>query len=448
MARKSGTGAANYVKYHDDEVMILDGGGVVQFEESRKRVAMGTYQASGGQKSDIVFWGDRNELPELREYLLSENNIVPQIIRTKRDIIIGGGLMAYIERFEKGERIIEEVELDPQFSDWVEEQEELYGGLEEMCNDLLKHGQYFVEAIRDGEDKIVTIKPHAARCVRAQKQDSSGRIPNYWVNGAWSKVTDQQRLSEVNNLMGIPAYNPAADPQGKFMYQGADRLLGGPYYYDPHYAGSTTWIKVANLIPIFHESNLRNGFTIRYVIKVPEDYFQRSLSDDKRKDTEKVKDHIIAAKQAFKQKLNSFLAGAENAGRGLILTKHFYKHLQKEWPELEIIPLDVDLKDDAMLKLYESSNQANTSAHGIPPVLAGLATGAKMTSGSEIRNLYNFWQLSATPIPRKILLKIYRIAWKSWGLPSSTKLGFRNIELTTTDKNPSGHSGQIVPDAV
>lgn len=430
--------------------MLLDGGGLVMFEPKRQKVVMGQYHAGGTEETDIVFWGEHNSLPEYREGLLSENNIVPQIIRTKRDIIMGGGLMAYTEEIVDGKRKVNEVEMPPEFADWVEEQEATWGGQEDMCNDLLKHGQYYVQCIRNGEDKIVTLKPQPARCIRAQRMDKTGRIPNYWLYGGWSKVSDPQRLTEIKDLTRITAYDPSAKkPQANFMIQGADRLMGGPYYYDPHYAGSETWIKVANLIPRFHEANLQNGYNIRYVIKIPEDYFMRSLSEEKRKDATKVRAHIKTAKEQFKTRLNRFLAGVDNAGRGLILTKHFYKHLQKEWPEIEIIPLEVDLKDEAMLKLFESSNQASTSAHGIPPVLAGLATGAKMTSGSEIKNLYNFWQISATPRPRKILLRPYRLAWLSWGLPRNVKLGYRNIEMTTTDKNPTGLSEpQLNEDAV
>lgn len=437
MARGSNT----LVKYHDDEVMELGGNAVVVFESKRNKVSTGIYKAGNGAKSNIVFWGDKNDLPEYREALLSENNIVPQIIRTKRDIILGGGLMTHTVDYVDGVRVIHEVPMPTEFEDFIENQESQYGGIEDMCNDLLKHGQYYVEMTTRGDDKIVTLKPHAARCVRAQKQNKHGLIPKFWVGGQWSKVTSQQELDEVKDLMSIPAYNRMADKtQAKFMIQGADRLMGGPYYYDPHYSGSETWIRVANLIPKFHESNLKNGFNIRYVIKVPEDFFLRSLSDAKRKDTEKLTAHVTAAKQQFKKRMNSFLSGVDNAGRGIIITKHIYKNIQKEWPELEIIPLTVDLKDEAMLKLYESSNQANTSSHGIPPVLAGLATGAKMTSGSEIRNLYNFWQISATPRPRKILLEPFKIAFKSMGFDSNIKLGFRNIEMTTTDKNPTGIS--------
>lgn len=442
MARNSSK-PHDYIKYEDDEVMIAKGGSiVVTFEQKREKTIMGQFHAGQDKGTQVVFWGETNSLPEEREALVGGNNIVPQIIRTKRDIILGGGLMTYRERYEGNERIIEEVPMDDKFADFIEENEDVYGGLEEMCNDLLLHGNYYVEMISNARQEITNLKPHRARYVRAQKQNSKGIIPYYWLHGAWGAVNSTQKLDEVKNLKKIPAYN-RQNIKPSMIYHGADKLFGGPYYYDPHYAGSTTWIKVANTIPTFHLGNLENGFNIRYLIKVPEDYFLRSLSEDKRKDSENIRTHLTQAKNQFKSKLNEFLAGAKNAGRGLIVTKHFYKHLQKEWPELEIIPLEVDLKDEAMLKLYDSSNQANTSAHGIPPVLAGLATGAKMTSGSEIRNLYNFWQISATTMPRKQLLKPYQIAWRSMKLPKDIKLGFRNMELTTTDKNPTGRQESI-----
>lgn len=342
--------------------------------------------------------------------------------------------MAYKEYIEDKKRIIEEVSMPAQFSDWVEANEELYGGEVEWCNDYLKHGNVFIQAGLDKKGKPNYLKHHHARNVRAQEQNQKGQIEQYWLSGHWSTIKkDRAKIKPTN----VPAFMPD-EKQDTFMFHLSDKLLGGPYYYDPHWAGSSTWLKVANMIPEFHYSNLTNGYNIRYVVKVPEDYFIRSLSADQRKDTDMVKSHIMQAKKTFKDKMNSFLAGAKNAGRGLIITKHFYKQFQKDWPELEIIPLDVDLKDEAMLKLFESSNQASTSAHGIPPVLAGLATGAKMTSGSEIRNLYNFWQISATPIPRKDLSKPYKWVWRTMGLAQDIKLGYRNTELTTTDKNPTG----------
>lgn len=439
MASRNRNIKTEYIKYADDELLIVEGGSlIVHFEgtNERNKMVIGTHK-SGEQERAIVFWGPTNSMPDQRENLIANNNIVPQLLATKRNIILGGGLMAYRETFDNGKRIINEQSMPPEFMDFLDANEVEDEFLPTQCNNLLIQGNFYTEFTRDGKDSLAGMKPQICRHVRAEKQDQNGRIPSFFLYGHWGKITNEQKLLEIKELERIPNYDKEG-MQPKFMLHCADKMLGGPYYYTPHWDGSQTWIKVANCIPEFHLGNLENGFNIRYLIKVPEDYFLRSLSQDKRKDDTKLKQHITEAKQTFKNKLNDFLAGAKNAGRGLIITKHIYKHIQKEWPELEIVPLEVDLKDEAMLKLYESSNTANTSAHGTPPALAGIATGAKLTSGSEIRNLYNFFQLSATTMPRRILLKPLRMSWKSMGLPMDIKLGFRNIMMETTDKNPNG----------
>jgi len=87
--------------YYDDEVMIVPGASLlVNFEPRRDKTVMGTYHAGEAQHT-IVFWGENNALPEEREYIIGKNNIVPQIIRTKRDLIIGGGIMAYTYTTQK-----------------------------------------------------------------------------------------------------------------------------------------------------------------------------------------------------------------------------------------------------------------------------------------------------------------------------------------------------------
>ena len=62
----------------------------------------------GNSVEKIWTWGTNNLLPQQREALVLDNNIVPELMGTKRDITVGGGLMYYTERFENGKRIIEE----------------------------------------------------------------------------------------------------------------------------------------------------------------------------------------------------------------------------------------------------------------------------------------------------------------------------------------------------
>ena len=427
----------------NDIVYMINESGIEEFSVPsstslspiREKFVMGRYVA-GGQEVEIVFWGDRNDAPEQRELMLENNAITPQVLGTKRDIIVGGGMAAFKESWEGGKRIVEEVQMPAQYEDWLE-QNAWECPVESLADDLLKHGNCWAEITRDMRGRPSKLKHHPARVVRAQRQNAAGKIPYYWLYGAWSAVSDIQKLSEVKSVEKIPAWEPGIFERNlKALWHGADRLLGGPYYWKPRWAGSENWMKVANSIPIFHNGNLENGFNIRYIIRVPEDYFLRALSEKQRKDEAQLPTHLAAAKKMFKEKLNTFLQGAENAGRGLIVTSYFYKQLQREWPELKIDPLEVDLKDEAMLALFDSSNQATTSAHGMPPILAGLATGAKMSSGNEVRNLYNFFQSTSAPSPRRILAQPYMLVWKMLCLPREIKLGFRDIELQTTDKNP------------
>jgi hypothetical protein len=147
----------------------------------------------------------------------------------------------------------------------------------------------------------------------------------------------------------------------------------------------------------------------------------------------------FALRQKFVDKMNKFFAGTENAGRAMITTK-FKEQFGSStaYSEIELQEIDANIQDEAMLKLFESSNSANTSSHGTPPALAGIATGAKMTSGSEIRNLYNFYQLTAAPQPRNIILKPIKTALKEQLKKYNIKLGFIDVQLATTDTNRTG----------
>jgi len=434
MARSDNT----FQRKTTDEVVLVNGGqAVILFEGVREDRCITTGIVHVGDKDyNIALWGKNNTLPAERELLISNNNIVPQLIATKRNIILGNGLMAYKEMFEDGKRRIERLEMPTQISDWLEKNEIETEYLPTGAKNLIIHSHVYSEGTRNGKDEIDSLKAHECLYVRAQIQDKNGRIPGYYIKSFWGKNNRYRNNGNETPPVFIPAYNKE-EKQAKFMIDCADKLLGGPYYYAPLWEGATEWIKTANCIPTFHLSNLQNGYNIRYLIRVPEDYYLRSLSDQKRSSKDAAK-HEAEAKQAFVDTVNSFFQGAENAGKAMITAKYLANHMQKEFSGIEIIPLDVNLQDTAMLSLFESSNSANTSSHGTPPALAGIATGAKMTSGSEIRNLYHFYQLTVAPSPRKLLLKPINIAIQSFFKDTAIKIGFIDTELVTTDENQHG----------
>ena len=429
-------------KKTNDELMIIANNQVlISFEANKKRntTAIGQMMV-GNDNINLAYWGNKNRLPSEREILISNNNIVPQLIATKRNIILGSGLMAFVRRYEDGKVIIDQQKMPGDAKAWLEDNEIEDEYLPIQAKNLIIHGNTFNHFIQNGAGETATLKAVDCKYTRAQKQNAKGRIPSYLVSGKWDTIRDRQSKYSTA-IKRIPNYQRGKD-QSQFILQCADKLLGGPYYYMPHWEGATSWIKTANCIPEFHLANIKNGYVIRYIIRVPEDYYLRSLSEANRK-SEKVAEFEKKAKDDFKRKINSFFAGAENAGRALIVTTHLYQKFQTEFPGLQIEPLEVNLHDEAMLKLFESSNSANTSSHGTPPALAGIATGAKMTSGSEIRNLYNFYQISAAPAPRRILMKPINMALRGM-LKDDVEIGFIDVELKTTDENKSGKQNVVM----
>jgi hypothetical protein len=389
-----------------------------------------------GKGAEIWSWGRNNLLPQEREALVLDNNIVPELIATKRDITVGGGLFCFRERFEadvngKTKRVIEEVDRPPgakEFFERVDENEYLM----RSARNLLFHANTFTEYVRDLRNQIRSIKALHARHVRPEKQ-VSGKIGRWYVSGSWKDYKKEEYTP-----VAVENYKPEA-VQKKFMLHCMDDILCDDYLGIPTWWGDRAWIECANAIPIFHINNLRNGYTIRWHIEIPRDYFLDNTAMQANKDQrDAAKRREDEARKSFLNQLNEFLAGVEQAGRAIVTEYEINRQLGKEFPGIKITPLTVDLKDSALLALFDKSNDANISAQGIHPTLAAIQTQGKLSSGSEIRNAFNMYVAIKTPVKRAILLRPIQLVHKINGWDAGIKWGFRDIEMTTVDEKPSG----------
>lgn len=400
-----------------------------------------------GQK-EFASWGRNNNLPIERELLVMDNNIVPELMRTKRDIILGNGTMLYKERFEpdgKGRftRFVDECEMSNQMKDWLEENES-DEFLEDAAKELVLQAQFFPEFVHKAGGDCVEVNLHECAYVRAQKQaqrNKTGRydILNWFLCGEWKNG------GANGDIETIPNFNKKKDFQGKYIRRYADKMFGGPYYYSPSYWGSRNWIQLANSIPIFHLSNLKNGYSLRYHIKFPKDYFLQSekplnqLTETQRKE---VLANADAARQLFMQRLDAMLSGEKNAGKTLWTTYDVKRNLNEKYPGVIVESITADLKDESLLKLFDKSNDANISAQGILPSLSGVATAGKLSSGSDIRNAFTFYIAAKTRVMRRNLYAPYNRVGKvnKWftGKYAGCKLGVRDVVIATTDKEPTG----------
>lgn len=410
----------------------------------------------GTTSTRIRSWGTYNDLPQRREEILQDNNIVGSLLATKRNITLGAGLQPYREIWDEEEKkwIREPVEIWPEALEFFEKID-LDTFLMCCARNFFMHGQYFPEFIAgksgNGKRRIVMLKALEAKYIRAEEQDDHGKINNWIFSTQWVRDNQTSFRRKLRNFDAVSAFDrdallqalnsDGALPQKKFIWRIGDDLFNDGYYYEPAWWGGREWIELANCIPEFHLANLKHGYTIRYHIQYRSDYFNvEPKGDGSDESIKSAQDATKQNRQAFVDKMNKFLAGLDNTGRAVYTAFEFDRALQKEIPGIKIEPVKTDLQDKALIELFEKSNEANISAQGMHPTLANIQTQGKLSSGSEMRIAYQTQLAIHAPMPRKLLLKpinlVHRI--NGWRQSENIKWGFRDIEITKIDVEKSG----------
>ncbi len=438
--------------------LVGEGQAIVQFSSklgddfdkgSTKKI-----NAPGGKLGsiEIMYWGADNDLPQQRETLVSDNNVVPSLLERKRNILIGQDIMPYRLRYEtdpsgKTRKVMEEVEMPPQVQAWLDGEGWGNGSnfseyLAAAAGEWVKHSLVVPEYIRTRDRKMISsLEVKECKYMRAGKKNDAGRVETWYWSGHWITQSSQNNKLEAKKTVALPVYSGEENPQMKFIRPVGDYLLNDGYYPIPVWWGGWEWIELANQIPQFHKNNIENGYNIRWHIQIPQDYFldyekYHSAATESEK-AEILKDQE-SKQQAFMDDVNEFLAGLANVGRTLFTIYELDKSLGKEFPGIKITPLNYDMKDEALLKLFERSNTANTSAQGIHPSLAGIETAGKLSSGTEIRNAFLMWLIINTPLPRKMILSPLNLVKRLNGWPAEIHYTIRDYELTSLATDPAG----------
>ena len=441
----------------DEGHLMTNVGDNVTFAANNKRDAEDYTLVSrvtfGQMSEDIAWWGMRNQLPQEREALIMDNNIVGELLGTKRDIILGDGLYTYKMEWIEGKEVEVPVPMPDEIKEFLDASD-IDVFMECNAGELVKHGNMFTEFVaRTDRQGIARMYSKACKYIRAGMQNSRGHVTSYWYHGSWLNSRGGTQNGQVRNIMThnfkmpdpmrIPAFQSEARTiQLRSMHHTGDKLFFDGYYYHPRYWGGKKWIKTSNPIPVFHQHNMENGYNIRWHIEMPVDYFldtDKFVNATNEKEKQECIDAATSAEKAFMDKMNKFLAGVENSGRAIFTKLRYTQDKISEWyPGVKITPLSADLKDEAMLKLYDKSNDANISASGLPTSLSGIATPGKLGNGSDIRNSLLLFLATKVPTCRRNLLEPLKIVQKVNGWDKDIKFGFKDKLITKLDDNPTG----------
>lgn len=383
----------------------------------------------------IMSWGDNNDLVDTRENLISDNNIVPQLLQTKRNIIMGSEIFTFrYEYDEKGKRKVVEIPTPDNIKEVLDElEEEDYW--EELSNDFIKNAMSYVRflKLKNGEYKISTIR---ARYIRPEEMDAFGVINNYYRSGNWKKQTGKP--IEVVQIPSYQAIKSSKEYPEQFIHRISDNFIGNEYFPTPVWWTGSKWIEIGNKIPEFHTFNLENQYFTPLHIEIPKDYFYNGYAVKQQKITEtEAREQEAEKRKTFLEKVDEVLSGTKNAGKA-VWSEYSISNLQKEYGGIRFNELQIPRGDEALLKLFEKTNEANISGTGVHPSLAAIMTDSALSNGSEIRSALYMYIITQALLPRKQLLKPLYILSKLNKWDKSIRFGFRDVELTTTDKNPTG----------
>jgi len=409
-----------------------------------KKLRVSNYK---GKNNVIKAWGSDNLLPNRREAILMDNNVLGSIMTTKRDIILGTGLKPYIEIInDKKERVQEPVIIDPDIEKWMEDAEFHKNYLEPAAESLIKHGNIFAGMMTDlksGIPGIANVKAYDSKYIRAQKKKKSDlMVKGFLHHENWSKISDTDY-----SFTHIPAFNKESTKLS--IYHTGDTFFNDGYYSHPVYYGGSEWIELSNAIPKWQKANLKNGFALKYHVEIPADFFldkdrYRKVASDSKK-AKKCIDKARAKKQKFVDELNGILSGIGNAGRSIVTTKRL-DQMTKKYEGITISTITTEMYDEKLLKLFNSATDALVSGQNIHPTIANTHVQGKLSSGNEMRHAVNFHVGFKAGTPRRQLLEPWHIVLKRNGWYDKkinnrrVKWRFEDIKLDTTDENKKGMS--------
>ncbi|GAB3753944.1 hypothetical protein [Spirosoma pomorum] len=391
--------------------------------------AYGAASIFGSNGMRHVPWGNADNQPNTMGVLIQKNNQVRPLLESNRDMIYGTGI-SFVKRIYEEGKVRLEPYSDSKLDEWaLKTRLPLY--IIAAINERLTNANHFtrIEFSLDGLPTLDIMDCYSSRIDQASTKFDRKYLYNpYFGDFSYYRPKDSEPIAGFNFA------NPTANIVS--VLHSREHMSGQAHYAFPSWWGAADWIELANLIPLFHKSGITNGYNIKYLVKVPRDYF----------DTEGGKsvpvDKIRQRWSEFSDNLSQWMSGTKNVNKTLIL-KFLRNEEGKAQDAIDVVPLKNEMSDDAYAKVWEMANVSIANAAGILPTLAGVNPGKGNDSGSQIRVMAEFQQHFRTPVHHQILLEPIRYALLSMGYKSDIQPSFSGVQITTLDVNPTGSQAVV-----
>ncbi|MPR36563.1 hypothetical protein [Salmonirosea aquatica] len=377
-----------------------------------------------------VRWGLGDNQPNLMRRLIQKNTSVRSLLETHRDMMFGSGVGFFKKIIvDNKEQLVPYT--DSRLEEW-KEATELTDYVISAINQRVDNANVFTRWQYDplGDWFLLSVSDSFKTRIGRRDQKPGFLVNPYFGHHSYYQIAQSERIPAFNRL--DRDYNVARTVT---MSLGNELIPGQPNYAFPSWWCAEEAIELANLITAFHKNGILNGYNIKYLIKMPQDYFDKEGS--RNLDSKEIK----ARWSKWGDNLSSWLSGSENVNKSM-LVKYMRGADQKALDSVMVEPLKNLMSDDAYDKVWNNTNQAITNSVGILPTLGGVKAGSGNDSGSQIRVMADYQQHFRTPIPRYIILKPVNQALRMMGY-TDVIASFKEVQLKTLDANPMGKEAVV-----
>ena len=247
----------------------------------------------------------------------------------------------------------------------------------------------FVEIILSNDrSKIMNLKVHPSRECRFEWPNSSGKIKNVWVNANWATDTSGVLAKQVPfidiDYDPVTAIREASGTNFMICLQLPD--FDNKYYKLAPWDGArqSGWLDLALKIPTFKKALLANQMTIKYHIKVTDEYMAWKYPGySEMADKDKVE-----KQKALVSEFNN-LKGEEQAGKALLSITHLLPDGETV-PGMTIEPIDDKIKNGIYIEDSQEASSHLLFAVDFDGTLMGVSPGKGIgATGSDKGMAYN-----------------------------------------------------------
>lgn len=392
---------------------------------------------------EISNWGTNNKLPfEILEDL-KKVTVAGAGLRKRARIHLGRGVVAFkYETDEAGKQTV--LPVDDENVKAFFRKNKINKFQKAQTTDYEIFNIAFPEFILDGDGGIIQKVFHkTAPYIRLSvKEDVNGVWRSKWAvySPKWNDSVSEE------DTVAVPLIPQDMDVEEVKEYCQKNKIskfIRPIYNYMPSYdyypipfwnsARESEWMDIAKLIPSVKKAIINNAMTLKYIVRIPMDYF------DKKYPNKNPKERKAAAEEDLKG-LDDFLKDTKNTGKSLITYYDIDRTTKQKIGAWEVEVIDNKIQDGVLNLDSAAANSEILFAIGIDPTLIGSGMPGKelgAKSGSDKREAYNI-AISDAMADRFETLDTLEFIRDYNGWDEEIHFAYENNILTTLDKNPTG----------